>query len=455
MCACTCRRNSAIIFCADLESSCVSVNEVNPCRTVAARTPSTMGVSNWICRLPRTLSTRYFVEAGKTNPERRLMAINTKPSASSPRLGLISAQTSGRFFHAFLRFSLLTGDCDAVSVAMICGTNNTPGVRCRWRLYDYIAKKDRSEKLSSVACGSRARHAGPGGSLEVQDAGNELADGDSQMAPESPLQAGVILRAAEKISHQLAEHRATAEELNHARGDSASQEGATIETPHDARREFQFGAESSLHPCRILFRAAFGERAPQQFAGANGIEKAFAREGIDPGRRIPDERPVLSDDVSFGKRALLRRRQHVTVKLCALRLYALFLYECLQMAAQFRAGMRRHTAADAHRERIAARERPDISFKVRQELDGDGVADLRHKVALSHLHLVAVQGPCFGEQLIARTGRENQKIGFLPSAFHAVARLRRSGVHIHHPGTLHVATRIPRAIQEHAVEDRS
>src|SRR5258707_4513945 len=66
-----------------------------------------------------TLSTRYFVEAGSTNPDSRLMAMSTKPSASSPRLGFISAQTSGRFFHAFLRFSLLAGDLEAVSVVMI------------------------------------------------------------------------------------------------------------------------------------------------------------------------------------------------------------------------------------------------------------------------------------------------------------------------------------------------
>src|SRR5260370_24008802 len=110
-----------------------------------------------------------------------------------------------------------------------------------------------------------------------------------------------------------------------------------------------------------------------------------------PRRRISNERPVLSDDVSFGERALLRRRQDVTVKLCALRLYALFLYECLQMAAQFRAGMRRHTAANAHREMIAARERPDITFKVRQELDGDGVFGLRHEVTLRHFQLVALR----------------------------------------------------------------
>jgi hypothetical protein len=58
------------------------------------------------------------MDTGNTNPETRLTAINTKPSASSPRLGLIKAQTSGRFFHAFLRFTFLAGDFASVSVAM-------------------------------------------------------------------------------------------------------------------------------------------------------------------------------------------------------------------------------------------------------------------------------------------------------------------------------------------------
>src|SRR5260370_30361248 len=244
MCACTWRRNSAIIFCADLESTCVSVKDVSPCSTVAARTPSTIGVSSWICRLPLTLSTRYLVEAGSTNPDRRLIAISKKPSASSPRLGFISAQTSGRFFHAFLRFSLLAGDLDADSVAMIGETDYSPWLRCPRRPYNYIAKTDRKEQLSSIARGSRARQAGCGGSIEVQDAGDELADGDPQMAPESPLQAGVILRAAEQVAHQLPEHRAAAQELHHPRRDPTAQERSAIETPHDARREPQFSAES-------------------------------------------------------------------------------------------------------------------------------------------------------------------------------------------------------------------
>src|SRR5260370_21470004 len=306
MCACTWRRSSAIIFCADLDSSCVSVKEVSPCRTVAARTPSTMGVSSWTCRLPITLSTRYFVEAGKTNPERRLMAISTKPIARSPRLGLISAQTSGRFFHAFLRFSFFAADSGVFSVAIIGGTNDTPHLRGQQCQYDYIAELLQYANLNSIARGSRAWHAGPAGAIEAQHAGDEFAHGDSQVAPQSPFQTGVILRAAEEIAHQFPEHWAAPQELNHARGDRAAEKGATIEAPHNARRKLQLGAESSLHPSRVLLRAAFRERSAQQFTGSNGVEKAFACEGIDPRGGISDESPVLSDYISVRKRALLR-----------------------------------------------------------------------------------------------------------------------------------------------------
>src|SRR3981189_3386859 len=134
---------SAIIFCADLDSNCVSVNDVRPWMTVAVRTASTIGVSNRICFWPITLSIRYFVDAGNTNPERRLIAMSTKPSANNPRRGFISAQTSGRLFHAFLRFSLLDGDLTVVSVAMIGGRKYTPAIRCRWWEEYYIGESRR------------------------------------------------------------------------------------------------------------------------------------------------------------------------------------------------------------------------------------------------------------------------------------------------------------------------
>src|SRR5216683_6676 len=127
ICACTWRRRSVIIFCADLESSCVRLKEVRPCTIVAPRTARTIGVNSCTCLCSTTLSTKYFMEPGSTKPETRLTAISTRPSANSPRLGFISAQTSGRFFHAFLRFPLLAGDGDVIAVAMILGEVYSPG----------------------------------------------------------------------------------------------------------------------------------------------------------------------------------------------------------------------------------------------------------------------------------------------------------------------------------------
>src|SRR5437879_1662764 len=59
------------------------------------------------CRKVITVSMRYFDEAGSTSPATRLTAISAQPRATSPRLGLITAHTSGRLCHPLLRFSVL------------------------------------------------------------------------------------------------------------------------------------------------------------------------------------------------------------------------------------------------------------------------------------------------------------------------------------------------------------
>src|SRR6185312_13812472 len=46
-----------------------------------------------------TLSRKYFVEAGRTNPEKRLMVMSSRPSARMPRRGWIIPHTSGNAFH--------------------------------------------------------------------------------------------------------------------------------------------------------------------------------------------------------------------------------------------------------------------------------------------------------------------------------------------------------------------
>src|SRR6267143_2952087 len=105
---------------------------------------------------------------------------------------------------------------------------------------------------------SRARHARPSRSIKIEDAGNAFAQGDAEVAPQPPLEAGIILSAAEEIAHQLAEDRAAAQELHHARRDRASQKRPAIKPAHNTRRKFEFRRKRSLHPRGIFFRAACG-----------------------------------------------------------------------------------------------------------------------------------------------------------------------------------------------------
>src|SRR5262249_57477392 len=91
-----------------------------------ARAAGGRGARRRTWRWRTTLSTKYLVEAGSTRPETRLTAIKPKPRISRPRRGFISAQTSGRFFHAFLRFFSfeealsLEGDAPACAGRLKC-----------------------------------------------------------------------------------------------------------------------------------------------------------------------------------------------------------------------------------------------------------------------------------------------------------------------------------------------
>ena len=93
--------------CADLERSCVNVNDVRPFKSVAPITAKTMGMRSCTWRLVMTLSNRYLLDKGSTKPDRVLMVVRTSPRSRMPRRGWISAQISGRdcqliFFFAFL-----------------------------------------------------------------------------------------------------------------------------------------------------------------------------------------------------------------------------------------------------------------------------------------------------------------------------------------------------------------
>src|ERR1700676_839890 len=338
MCACTWRRSSVIIFCADFESSCVKVKEVRPCTMVAARMPTTIGVNRCSCFFPTTLSTKDLVDNGRPRPATRLTAMSRKPSASKPRRGLISAQTSGRFFQAFLRLSLFDVAAGSFSVVMI-SVSSISDLGCRDFSADYTATclakglvwtsagnhvrkkcivKRRMEECSLIRPHAATRRVRRSRSLEIEHAGDKFTQGEAQMAPEAAFQTGVVLCAAEKVAHQLPEHRAAPQELHHARRHGGAQERSAVKAAHDASGELQFRREGRLDPRRIFFRAALRERLSQQFARAHGVKQAFARQRIYPRRRVANQRPVLAQHGAFGKGPLLRRRKHVTIELCAL-----------------------------------------------------------------------------------------------------------------------------------------
>src|SRR5882672_12315343 len=95
------------------------------------------------------------------------------------------------------------------------------------------------------------------------------------------LKRGVVLSAAENISHDLAENCAAAKELHHAGGDGSAQESAAVEAANDARGEFKFAGERGANPVGVHLRMAFGDGFAEEFAGAHGVEQAFSGEGVD------------------------------------------------------------------------------------------------------------------------------------------------------------------------------
>src|ERR1700693_4500432 len=88
-----------------------------------------------------TSSTRYLVEAGRIRPETRLTAIRSKPAARIPRRGLMSAQTWGRFFHAFLVFLSFEEAFASFSVGISGGRSEPLVFRCPRMWTCYMAQR--------------------------------------------------------------------------------------------------------------------------------------------------------------------------------------------------------------------------------------------------------------------------------------------------------------------------
>src|SRR5208282_567637 len=98
-----------------------------------------------------------------------------------------------------------------------------------------------------------------GGTLEIEDAGDELAERTAEMAEDALLKGGVVLRAAEQIGKKLAEDGVALEKLHHACGDGAAKKRPAVEAPDNARGKFEFRGERGFDARGIFFGAAFGK----------------------------------------------------------------------------------------------------------------------------------------------------------------------------------------------------
>ena len=102
---------------------------------------------------------------------------------------------------------------------------------------------------------------------------------------------------------------------------------------------------------------------------------------------------------------------------------------------------------------VVARERPDVSFELREKLDGDGIGVLRDEIALGHFQFVALERAAPRHQLISRARGEHEKIRFVPFSLDAETRFRFVDVHAEHAGALYVAARQLRALEQQTVQN--
>src|SRR5277367_5242772 len=120
--------------------------------TVADTTTSTITGNRCAWRFRITSSRKYFVEAGRTRPETRLITISPKPTARIPRRGLISARTSGSSFQSNFALAGLPSPLFFLSWRSIrLPMRSTPGLACLPSIPHYTSK------LARAAAAQRGR----------------------------------------------------------------------------------------------------------------------------------------------------------------------------------------------------------------------------------------------------------------------------------------------------------
>ena len=282
---------------------------------------------------------------------------------------------------------------------------------------------------------------------------NEFGEGNAELFPEALAEAVVILRATEKVAKEFAESGAAASELNHARGDGAAEKSAAENAADEARGDFEITDEFGAKARRIIFGLCGDERLREEVAGTQGVEKAFASDGVDASGGVSSERPVAAGDFTVAQSAEFRRRENVAVELRAGDGDFFFANESVEQIAQALRGVLRHFRADADGEMVGARKRPEIAGHAIEKFDFDHFFFGGDEVAEGDFEIARAKRSCAGEELVARACGEDDEIGGVFSARGGERNLRAGSVHTGDASVMHFASGGFGAAEEKAVQN--
>ncbi len=201
-------------------------------------------------------------------------------------------------------------------------------------------------------------------------------------------QAQVRLRAGKQILHQVTEPRTPLHELHHHVRNTAEQISAQVHAPGERRGVLRIAARDSPGIARIPVSSGLAhnivrviqDHLARQIAGTDRVIQTFACDGIHQTARIAHRQPAAARHaIPAPTPASCERRQHLlAVERRILARNTLLGHVRFQPRAAM--AWRRHHPARRYPpgKMSAAREHPDVAFKLRQKLNIDTLAGARN-----------------------------------------------------------------------------
>lgn len=241
--------------------------------------------------------------------------------------------------------------------------------------------------------------------------------------------------------------------MNHASRDGAAEKSAAENATDEARGDFEIADEFGAKARGIIFGLSGNKRLREEVAGTEGVEKAFAGDGVNAGGGVSGERPVAAGDFAVAQSAEFRRWKNVAIKLRARDGNFFFANESIEEIAQALRGVLRHFRADPDGEMVSARKGPEIAGHAIEEFDFDDFFFDGNEVAESDFEIARTKRSCAGEELVARAGGEDDKIGGVFCARCGERNLRAGSVHAGDASVMHSASGGFGTAEEQAVQN--